>query len=292
MCQELDYAQEGFIETPWGRLWYGIAGTATRTPLLTLHGGPGVPHHYFMPAMGELVDQRPVIFYDQLGCGRSDRPTDESLWRAERFTDELGVVVRELALTSFHLWGHSWGSALAVLFALTRPTGLRSVTLASPILDIPRYRQDLKGLLERQPQEVQDAIRDHPPDSPEFLAALQRFYRTHLYTADPWDPCTEKAFSDDEFGVASYRATVGANELSYTGNFRDRDDSTRLGEIGAPTLLICGRADIATPERSAVYQAKLPGSRLVVFENSSHWYFEEERQLYTRTLETFLGEHD
>jgi proline-specific peptidase len=292
MCQELEYAREGFIETPWGRLWYGVAGNATKPPLLTLHGGPGVPHYYFMQAMGELVDQRPVIFYDQLGCGRSDRPTDESLWTAERFAEEVGIVVRELALTSFHLWGHSWGSAVAVLLALTHPPGLRSVTLASPILDIPNYREDLKGLLDRQPREVQAAIRDHPPDSPEFLAGLQRFYRAHLYTADPWDPCTEKALSDEEFGVESYQATVGANELAYTGNLRNRDDSARLGEIGVPTLLLCGREDIATPERSAAYQSKLPGSRLVVFEHSSHWYFEEERKLHTRTLETFLAKHD
>lgn len=292
MCQELEYVQEGFVETPWGRVWYGIAGTGTKPPLLTLHGGPGVPHYYFMHAMGELVDQRSVIFYDQLGCGRSYRPTDESLWTAERFAEELAIVVRELALTSFHLWGHSWGTALAVLFALTHPAGLRSVTLASPILDIPSYRKDLKALLNHQPQEVQDAIRDHPPDSPEFVAALERFYQAHLCEADPWDPCTVKSFSDEEFGLDSYQATVGANELSYTGNFRNRDDSTRLGEIRVPTLLLCGRADIATPERSAVYQKKLPGSRLVIFENSSHWYFEEEREAHTRTLETFLAEHD
>jgi hypothetical protein len=62
MCQELTYAREGFIHTPWGRLWSGIAATGMRPPLLTLHGGPGVPHYHFMRSIGELADERPVIF--------------------------------------------------------------------------------------------------------------------------------------------------------------------------------------------------------------------------------------
>jgi proline iminopeptidase len=180
MCQELTYAREGFIHTPWGRLWCGIAGTGMKPPLLTLHGGPGVPHYYFMRSIGELADERPVIFYDQPGCGRSDRPTDQSLWAAERFAEELAIVLRELALTAFHVWGHSWGTTLAVLYALTQPQGLRSTTLASPILDIPTYRRDLTGLLAGQLPEVQGAMRTHPLDSSECRAALERFYHRHL----------------------------------------------------------------------------------------------------------------
>jgi len=292
MCQELIYTREGFIHTPWGRLWYGIAGTGMKPPLLTLHGGPGGPHYYFMRSIGELVDERPVVFYDQLGCGRSDRPTDTSLWTAERFAEELAMVVRELDLTAFHVWGHSWGTALAVLYALTQPQGLRSMTLASPILDISTYRRDVTNLLARQPQEVEEALRTQPLDPSEYLAALEHFYHCHVYTADTWDACTLKAFSAEEFGLESYVTTVGANELSYTGNFANRDDSARLAEIVVPTLLTCGRADLATPATSALYQRKLPGSRLVVFENSSHWYFEEERALYLMTLRNFLREHD
>jgi pimeloyl-ACP methyl ester carboxylesterase len=92
--------------------------------------------------------------------------------------------------------------------------------------------------------------------------------------------------------MPAFRCTFGANELSYTGNFTNRDDSALLGEIMAPTLITCGRADLATPETGAIYRRKLPGSRLVAFEHRSHWYFEEERALYLTTLRTFLGEHD
>lgn len=201
-------------------------------------------------------------------------------------------MVRALDLTAFHVWGHSWCTKLAVLYALTQPEGLCSLTLASPVLDIPPYRQDVTDLLARQPPEVQEALRTQPQDSAAYLAALEHFYHGHVYTADTWDACTGKALSAEEFGLESYVTTVGANELSYTGNFANRDDSARLGETVVPTLLTCGRADLATPATSARYQRQLPGARLVVFENSSHWSFEEERALYLMTLRSFLRDND
>jgi len=78
-------AAEGYVEVPGGRVWYQIVGPdRPGIPLLCLHGGPGMPHDYLEPLAG-LAASRPVIFYDQLGCGRSDRPADDSLWTADRF---------------------------------------------------------------------------------------------------------------------------------------------------------------------------------------------------------------
>ena len=67
-------AQEGFIEVTGGRVWYRSLGEGG-IPLLCLHGGPGFTHYYLEP-LELLADQRQVIFYDQLGCGNSDRPED------------------------------------------------------------------------------------------------------------------------------------------------------------------------------------------------------------------------
>src|SRR6185436_10363937 len=83
--------RSGFIEVPGGKVWYRVAGAGTRTPLLLLHGGPGYPSDY-LARLERLGDERPVIFYDQLGCGRSERPNDPSLWRPERFLEELRRV--------------------------------------------------------------------------------------------------------------------------------------------------------------------------------------------------------
>jgi proline iminopeptidase len=67
---------EGYLEVDGGRVWYRSVGPVSEgedgTPLLCLHGGPGFTHYYLEP-LEALADRRQVVFYDQLGCGRSDR---------------------------------------------------------------------------------------------------------------------------------------------------------------------------------------------------------------------------
>jgi proline iminopeptidase len=82
-------AREGYVQVPGGRVWYRIVGPANGVPLVTLHGGPGIPHDY-LTALEALAVERPIVFYDQLGCGLSDRPDDLTLWHIDRFVEELG----------------------------------------------------------------------------------------------------------------------------------------------------------------------------------------------------------
>ena len=69
-------ATDGFVKSSAGhKLWYRIANPASfdaAPPLVVCHGGPQVPSDYLFDL--ENLEDRAVIFYDQLGCGRSDRP--------------------------------------------------------------------------------------------------------------------------------------------------------------------------------------------------------------------------
>src|SRR5712692_7209597 len=103
---------EGYIQVPGGRVWYRIVGNGPRTPLLVLHGGRGAASYYLKP-LAALADERPVIFYDQLGTGHSDHPPDTTTPRLERLVDELARVRLALGLKEVHLYGHSWGAVLA-----------------------------------------------------------------------------------------------------------------------------------------------------------------------------------
>ncbi len=71
-------------------------------------GGPGIPHDYLQP-LADLADDRPVIFYDQLGCGRSAGPDDPALWTMDRAVEEVAAVRAALSLDRMHLFGNSWG---------------------------------------------------------------------------------------------------------------------------------------------------------------------------------------
>src|SRR6266849_7490207 len=147
--------QEGFIPVVGEyRVWYHIVGGGAEResiPLLALHGGPGIPHDYIENLADLASDTRRVILYDQLGYGRSDQPDDTSLWRVERFVEELGILRRELGLDRIHLLGQSWGGMLAIEYMLTQPEGIVSLILASTLSSVPMWNTEANRLRNEQP---------------------------------------------------------------------------------------------------------------------------------------------
>jgi proline iminopeptidase len=288
--REQTNTREAFIEVPGGRVWSQVVGGGERVPLVVLHGGPGFPHDY-VRSLEELADERPVVFYDQLGCGRSDRPDDLGLWTVERAVEELATVLAALGLSRIHLLGQSWGSMLAVEYALSQPGGMVSLVLASPCISIPRWVEDADRFRSALPPEVQDVIQRHEQDGftscPEYQAAMLAFYRRHVCRMDPWPMEFERAFAGH--GAAVYETMWGPSEFSVTGRLRSFDRSARLCEITVPSLFTCGRFDEATPETVAWYQGLLPGAELAVFEASAHLAHLEERDRYNAVVRGFLG---
>ena len=125
---------EGFVPFRGHRTWYRIVGRRddpAKLPVLLVHGGPGIPSDCLEPLAALAATGRPVVFYDQLGCGNSDRPDNPSLWTTDLFLDELAAVRQRLGLDDVHLLGFSWGGALALEYALTQPPGLASLLLHS-----------------------------------------------------------------------------------------------------------------------------------------------------------------
>lgn len=285
---------EGYVDVTGGKVWYEVVGSGTATPLLLLHGGPGATSHYLGP-LRRLADERPVIFYDQLGCGRSDRPKDSSLWQIGRFVEELAQIRSALGLEKVHILGHSWGSMLVVEYLLTQQaTGVESLILAGPALSIPRWLEDTTRLVESLPPEVQATLKRHERDgtteSEEYQQATQEFNRRYLCRLDPLPP--ELAKSLEEFGEDVYQTMWGPSEFHATGPLKNFDRTDRLSEIEIPTLLTAGRYDEATPETTAWYQSLIPGSQLEIFENSSHMTMLEEPDLYVQVVREFLRNVD
>lgn len=285
---------EGYIPVTGGRVWYQIVGSGDATPLLCLHGGPGIPHDY-LETLADLSDERPVIFYDQLGCGNSERPDDTTLWITERFVEELGQVRQALGLDKVHILGQSWGSMLLVDYVLTKPQGVASITLASPCTSIPMWLKDANRLRSQMPADVQEAMLRNEQcgttDSAEYAWATNEYYKRHLCRLDPWPMAMERAMVKAGFPV--YHTMWGPSEFNMTGgNLRYYDRTPRLYEIKMPTLWTCGRYDEATPESVTYYQSLLPGSELVVFENSSHTSHLEERDAYMKVMRDFMKRVD
>lgn len=285
--------KEGFVDVPGGRAWYQIVGAdRPGIPLLVLHGGPGIPHDYLEP-LASLADERPVVYYDQLGCGKSDRPTDDSLWTIDRAVEELARVREALHLDQVHIYGHSWGSMLAVDYMLDRhPEGVVSLTLAGPSLSMSRWIADQQAHLAELPAETQQMIDEAEVtgnfESEEYQQAMAEFYQRYVCRVDPWPDCVQRALSPELMGYDVYLAMCGPSEFTITGSLKDYERADRLHEISTPTLFICGEYDEAAPKTTDYYHKHTPGSKFVIVADASHLAFVEQPKAYDHAVRDFM----
>lgn len=282
---------EGMIAVSGGRVWYRVAGgNAPGIPLLVVHGGPGAPHDY-LENLAALADERPVVFYDQLGCGRSDRPDDPSLWRMERFVAELAEVRQALGLSRVNLLGQSWGAMLAVEHLLSGASGVERLVLSAPLLSSPLWMADQRALLKSMPPEVQEAVTAAESegnfDTSAYQDAMTAYYQRHLCQLDPWPDCLQRTF--EGLSMQVYLTMWGPSEFTCTGSLQQADLTQRLSEIPVPTLFTCGSHDEARPETVARFRDLVPGSHLVILGHASHEHHLEQADEYLSAVRNFLA---
>jgi proline-specific peptidase len=283
-------ADEGYIDVEGGRVWYRAVGEETDAiPLLCLHGGPGFTHYYLEP-LEALAEHRRVIFYDQLGCGRSDRPDDLSLWNVDRFVEELAQVRAALGLETTHLFGSSWGGMLAMQYTLDRRPDLVSLTLCGSPASMIRWASDCAELLAGESQETRRVIREHEESGftacPEYQGAILGFYRKHVCRLSPWPAGFERSFAEQ--GQVVYETMNGPSEFTITGTLKTWDIMDRLGEIAVPTLIVSGRYDECTPGHVEAIHSRIAGSQLEIIEDASHLCFAEQPEKFNQIINSFL----
>jgi len=286
-------AAEGFADVPGGKVWYRIVGDNDNAiPLLCLHGGPGAGHDYLL-RMQALADERPVIFYDQLGCGRSDQPDDTSLWTVDRSVEEVDQVREALGLDRCHLLGQSWGGWLSIEYMTRGASGIERLVLASTSASIPEFMAGARDLIEQLPEPHRSVLIELGDrgeyDHPDYLAAVEVFYHRHLCRMDPWPEALVQS-GEQMDGNPVYLTMNGPTEFDVIGLLREWDRTADLGRIGVPTLVTCGRHDEITPSCSETITRGIPDARMHVFEESAHCAHLEEADDYARIVEAFLSE--
>lgn len=281
---------EGMIDVPGGRVWYRRIGNGPGTPILALHGGPGGVSCRF-EVLAPLASERPVIFYDQLGSGRSEHPTDSTLWNVPRFVAEVDAVRKALQLERVHLLGHSWGGALAAEYmAAAKPTGVVSVILSSPLIDTPRWIADADSLRAQLPEAIRRVLDEEEKkgtlDSPAYKAATDSFYARHvkrLPTVD--EPRCAGVASNDTI----YQQMWGPTEFLSTGSLRTWTRAADLDDITQPTLFIAGEFDEARPTTLEEFRRTMPAAELVVIPGAAHAAMREKPEEYVAALRAFLA---
>lgn len=284
--------REGYLPVPGGNVWYRIVGGgAEGVPLLVLHGGPGASSDYLEP-LEALADERPIIFYDQLGGGNSDHPDDPSLWTVNRSVAEIAAVREALDLDEVHILGQSWGTALAVEYytLASGQDGVKSLVLSAPCLNAARWAVDQQEHVADLPGSARAAISESEASgtfsSPEYQEAMMLFYNRHVCRMEPWPDCLNRTF--EKLGYPVYEQMWGPSEFTVTGTLREYNCTPQLGGIGVPVLFTCGEFDEASPETTAFYASLVPGAEVRVFEDASHEHHLEKSEEYLKTVREFL----
>ena len=257
---------EGTVSFRGYRTWYQVAGdlpgASGKLPLLVLHGGPGYPHDYLEDLAPLADDGRPVVFYDQLGCGKSDHPDDGSLWVIDTFVEEIRAVRRALGLERVHVLGHPGAAGSRSIQRLHRPMGLASLVLASTCASLPAFAAETRRLEESLPADVRETIDRHEAegntDDPAYEEATMAYFSRWVCRLDPWPEHLMRSFNNPNGEI--YRTMQGP-EWNVTGNLRDWDVSARLGELDLPVLVTSGGYDEVTQALVKPLVDGIPGCR-------------------------------
>ena len=260
--------------------------------VLTLHGGPGSTHAY-LECFEKFLPQAGIEFYyyDQLGCGFSDKPEDTSLWTLDRFRDEVEQVRGALGLENFILYGHAFGAMIAIEYALKYPMTLRKLVLSNmtaSTLDCDTYMHQLRGTIApailAKMQQFEDSGRYQDPD---YETLIEQFlYTKNRCRLDPLPEPVQRAFTLLSRPV--YNTMHGPNEFLFTGNLKNWDRWTDLMRIQVPTLTIGSRWDEMDPTEIEKEAHKLPHGRYAFCANGSHLCMWDDQQSYFDQLIRFL----
>ena len=128
------HESSGFSWVNGYKLYHVTLGRGT--PVIFMHGGLGFDHQYFRPFVDPLSRSAKVVYYDQLGHGRSDRPASFNEITLARLSADCDGLATALGFDKFVLVGHSYGGFIALDFALRFPNRLAGLVLSCTAADL------------------------------------------------------------------------------------------------------------------------------------------------------------
>ena len=303
-AQSNDTIQNGGIKmipitTPKGtfNVWTKRIGNNPKIKVLLLNGGPGATHEYFecfenfLPAEGIEF-----IYYDQIGCGNSDNPNDESMWDLARYVEEVEQVRIALGLdeTNFYLLGHSWGGILAMEYSLKYQKHMKRLIISNMMSSCPEYGKYADEVLAKQINpavlaeiEKIEAAKDFA--NPRYMELLiPNFYEKHIlrFPAKNWPEPVNRSFA--KMNQSLYVTMQGPSEFGVAGKLEQWDRKGQLKDIAIPTLVIGAQHDTMDPKHMEEMAKLTPKGTYLYCENGSHMCMYDDQKTYFSGLISFL----
>jgi proline iminopeptidase len=273
------------IDGPAGKLFVDARGNASGRPLLIVNGGPGFDHGYLLssPIWDELAKARRVVMYDQRGTGRSTPVKPGTpLTLADQLAD-VEAVRKSLGAEEIDLLGHSYGGTVVMAYTARYPQRVKRLLLVDSAA--PKWK-DAIFLFSQVFPDVNERV-----DGFEFAAqfgdraAIEGGVREYLSMIF-WDPDHRDAFLR-QVSLKGFSRHV--NE-ALDADMARYDLNPEIAKFRMPVLVVTGRYDMnVAPLIAWKIHKAIPGSRLVIFERSSHLPFLEEPERFKREVEDFLA---
>ena len=253
---------------------------ASRVPLIVTHGGPGGSSIGLYDALHPVANHRPVIFYDQLGSHGSPATLRSDQMTLERFAEEPLHLMNALQLDRAALLGHSWGGSVVCKFAIDHPERVHALVLSSPLLSTERWIADCQALVQVIPSEER-----------EREGLDNAFNRRHFCRTNPLPPTLERERA--RFNTTLYQQMWGPSEFEHKGRLGDLDLFPHLASLLAPTLLLCGEHDTATPHTMEAASSTIgENASTAVLANAGHKTYIDQTKHYIAAVTSFLADSE
>ena len=266
--------ENGYLDLGAGQIYYETAGDGV--PLLLSHAA-FLDSRMFDDIWEPLAAEFRVVRYDMRGFGKSSPVNGPVSRRAD-----LQQLLKHLGITRCHLVGCSHGGEITLDLTLENPGKAASLTL---VAGTPSGFE-LRGEMPRYMPEMIDAMQRGDVDRANELQIRIWLDGEFREPGQVDAGLREKALEMNRIPVMQgtfFRAdTQPLNPL-------DPPATTRLEEVGCPTLIIAGSLDHPEVLRAAdEMAARIPKARKVIFEGSGHVPSYEQPDQFTRQLLEFL----
>jgi len=291
---ELDFLEKFTLEVDGTHeIYYEMCGNAEGYPVVFLHGGPGSGCN---PSQRRFFDPKHycIILIDQRGCGRSKPQGETSHNTTADLVSDIEAIRAALGFEKWLVFGGSWGSTLALSYALThtdRVSGLilRGIFLSRPselnwfLGDVAHFYPEVwNNLISYLPEDEQHDVlaayskrifNDAADISIPAAFAWNAFENAimRLVPNEPKAAEAEKPFEEQSL-IEVARARVQIHYIAHDC-FVDGEailkECTKLANI--PTMIVQGRYDMVCPPKSAWELSRaMPHATFEIVQDAGH----------------------